>query len=273
MNAPANKQLMQHVFSELSKANSKPFLDSLADDVRWTITGTTGWSRTYDGKEAVLSDLLAPLFARFAGAYTATAHRIIAEDDLVVVEARGCVTTTAGLPYNNAYCWIYRIAEGKIKEITEYLDTELVTAALGQPGRSRDPSKPTFRLFNPDGLSTPRGYSHAVEIIGGKLVQIAGQVSLDPSGALVGENDFLAQVERVFKNLDTAVKAAGCTFADVVKLNCYCVESVKADQLPAFREIRDRFVNVEKPPVSTFVFVSRLVRPEWLIEIEATALV
>jgi hypothetical protein len=48
----------------------------------------------------------------------------------VVVEGRGQVTTKTGKPYDNSYCWIYRLADGKIKEITEYLDTELVTAAL-----------------------------------------------------------------------------------------------------------------------------------------------
>lgn len=256
---------MRSIFSELSKGNSKPFVENLADDVRWTIAGTTAWSKTYTGKQAVLTDLLEPLRAQFAGTYTAAAQRVIAEGDHVVVEGRGNVTTKAGKPYNNAYCWIYRIANSKIAEITEYLDTELVTAALGPPW------KQPFRLFNPPTLAAPRGYSHVAEINGGKFVYIAGQVSLDPSGTLVGENDFPAQVERVFLNLKAAVESAGGAFADVVKLNCFCVEKVPADALPFFREIRDRFVNIEKPPVSTFVFVSRLVRPEWLIEIEAMA--
>jgi len=53
------------------------------------------------------------------------------EDAFVVVEARGKATTTAGTPYDNEYCFIYRIEDGRIKEVTEYLDTELVTSALG----------------------------------------------------------------------------------------------------------------------------------------------
>lgn len=273
MGAADNKQLMQHIFSELSKGNSSPFIESLADDVHWTISGTTKWSKTFQGKHAVLTELLEPLGAQFAGRYTATAHRFIAEGDHVVVEGRGCVTTKAGIPYNNAYCWIYRIADGKMKEITEYLDTELVTAALGQPGEAPTSPDQCFRLFNPEGLSNPRGYSHVAEIRGGRLVYIAGQVSLDSSGALVGEGDFPAQVQCAFQNVETAVKAAGGAFADIVKLNYYCVEGVRGDQLPVLREIRDHFVNAEKTPVSTFVFVSRLVQPEWLIEIEATAVV
>ncbi len=130
MSAIENKQLMQYIFSELSKGNSKPFVENLADDMRWTITGTTKWSKTYDGKQSVLTELLQPLFAQFETQYTNTARRFIAEDDYVVVECRGQVTTKKGIPYNNTYCYVCRIAEGKIKELTEYLDTELVTAAL-----------------------------------------------------------------------------------------------------------------------------------------------
>jgi len=51
----------------------------------------------------------------------------------VVVEFRGRATTKAGKPYNNNYCWIYRIADGRLQELTEYLDTELVTAVLQDP--------------------------------------------------------------------------------------------------------------------------------------------
>jgi hypothetical protein len=132
MGAAENKQLMQNIFSELSKGNGKPFVESLAEDICWTIIGSTKWSGTYRGKQAVLNELLKPLFARFADQYTNTAHRFIAEDDYVVVECRGRVTTKSGAPYNNTYCWICRVADLKLQELTEYLDTELVTAALGE---------------------------------------------------------------------------------------------------------------------------------------------
>ena len=132
MGAPENKQLMQDVFAELSIGNSKPFLESLADDVQWTIVGTTSWSRTFQGKERVLAELLTPLRTRLVDRVRVTAHRFIAEGDHVVVEARGQSTTKAGRPYNNTYCWIYRFANGKVQELTEYLDTQLVEAALGE---------------------------------------------------------------------------------------------------------------------------------------------
>jgi len=131
MSASENKQLMQHIFAELSKGNSRPFVESMDDGFRWTVTGTTPWSKTYEGKQAVLTELFGALRARIAGNVRTTAQRFIAEDDLVVVEARGNNTTTAGNPYNNTYCFIFRIAGGKLQEVTEYLDTELVMAALG----------------------------------------------------------------------------------------------------------------------------------------------
>ena len=134
-------------------------------------------------------------------------------------------------------------------------------------------SVPQFRLFNPEGLPITLGYSHVAEITKGKIIYISGQVARDASGELVGEEDFRAQVEQVFQNVKTAVEAAGGTFASIVKLNYYCVDTVEPSHLPIVREIRDRFVNTENPPVSTFVVVRRLVRPEWLIEVEAVAVV
>ena len=67
--------------------------------------------------------------------------------------------------------------------------------------------------------------------------------------------------------------SSGGSFNDVVKLNFYCAESVDPAQIPAVREVRDKYVNTANPPTSTFVVVKRLVRPEWMIEVEAVAVV
>lgn len=131
-----------------------------------------------------------------------------------------------------------------------------------------------FKLFNPSTMAKPvAGFSNVAEVHGGKLVYTAGQVGLDPSGKLVGEGDFRAQIEQVFQNLKLAVEAGGGTFFDVIKLNYYLVDAVPLPQLTALREVRDRFVNTENPPASTLLFVSRLARPEWLVEAEAIAVV
>ncbi len=132
MTSTENKQLMQTVFAEFAKANSRPFVDAMADDFRWTISGTGRWSRTYE-KQAVLGELFPALRARIAGRIAMTASRFIAEDDYVVVEAHGSNVTKSGVPYNNSYCFVCRFAGGKLVELTEYMDTELATVALGDP--------------------------------------------------------------------------------------------------------------------------------------------
>ena len=134
MGPTENKQLLRHIFAELERGNSRPFVDSFADTVRWTVMGTTPWSRTYDGKAAVLGDLLRPLRERLVDAVRMTPTRFLADEDCVVVEARGEATTRSGKPYNNTYCWIFRLADGAVREITEYLDTELAATALGARG-------------------------------------------------------------------------------------------------------------------------------------------
>jgi enamine deaminase RidA (YjgF/YER057c/UK114 family) len=115
----------------------------------------------------------------------------------------------------------------------------------------------------------PVGYSHVAKSGGRPLAYIAGQASCDASGKLVGEGDFRAQVEQTFANLKLAVEAAGGAMSSVLKLNYYCVDSVAPAEQVAIRDVRDRYVNVAHPPASTFVVVSRLARPGWLIEIEA----
>lgn len=152
----------------------------------------------------------------------------------------------------------------------------LAAVAIFQVTKPAPQSKESFlfRIFNPDTLAKPTaGYSHIAEVTDGKLVYIAGQVAIDRSGNTVGKDDFRAQVQQVFENLKAAVEASGGDFHNIIKLNYYCSEAVDAAQVPVVREIRDKYVNTANPPVSTFVVVKRLVRPEWLIEVDAVAVV
>jgi len=140
-------------------------------------------------------------------------------------------------------------------------------SAKAQEGRA-------FRIFNPETMAKPTaGYSQVAEVDEGKIVYIAGQIALDKSGNLVGKDDLRAQVQQVFENLKAAVEASGGDFHNVIKLNYYCVASVDPAQMTVVREVRDKYVNTANPPTSTFVYVQRLVRPEWLIEVDAVAVV
>jgi enamine deaminase RidA (YjgF/YER057c/UK114 family)/quinol monooxygenase YgiN len=123
--------------------------------------------------------------------------------------------------------------------------------------------------MNPEGLSTPTGYSHVVSARGGRTVYIAGQVAFDAQGRLVGAGDLAAQTRQVFTNLDVALKAAGATFANVVKTNYYMRD---ASQVAVVRDIRSKYFTRELP-ASTLIEVPRLANPDFLIEIEVIAVV
>jgi enamine deaminase RidA (YjgF/YER057c/UK114 family) len=116
----------------------------------------------------------------------------------------------------------------------------------------------------------PAGYSHVVEVRGGRTLYIAGQLALDKEGNLVGRGDFRAQVKQVFENLKARLAEGGATFKDVVKLNYYLTD---ASDLQALRDTRNSYINTEAPPASTLVVVKQLVREEYLLEVEAIAVV
>jgi enamine deaminase RidA (YjgF/YER057c/UK114 family) len=128
------------------------------------------------------------------------------------------------------------------------------------------------QFLNPPGLCPTNGWTHVVTSSGGKTIHVSGQVSVDERGQVVGKGDLKAQTEQTFANLDVALKAAGASFADVVKMNLYVV-GLKPDMVPQIRDVRTHHVSRESPPASTLVGVSALVGEDWLIEIEVVAVV
>ena len=125
--------------------------------------------------------------------------------------------------------------------------------------------------INPKGLAAPHGYTHVVTGQG-KMVFISGQVSMDAQGHLVGKDDLRAQTKQVFENLKTALAAAGATFNDVTKITWY-VRGYDPKDLTTLREVRDAYVNKDNPPASTLVGVSSLFQPDYLLEVDAVAVV
>jgi len=123
-------------------------------------------------------------------------------------------------------------------------------------------------LAAPPGLAPGPGYSHVVTG-SGRMVFVSGQVALDEQGNLVGPGDIAAQTEQVFANLGRALEAAGAGFEQVVKLNYYLTD---VGGLATIRAIRDRHLPADRP-ASTLVEVKGLFRPEFLIEVEAVAIV
>ena len=136
MSAAENKQLLKTAFDAWGTGDIRPLVAAMADDVTWTDSGHNSWSGSFRGKDSVRRDLLGPLGAQFEGTYTSTASRFVAEDDVVVVETQGSVATKAGARYDNKYCFVFRVEDGRIREITEYMDTQLVAEVLTEPARA-----------------------------------------------------------------------------------------------------------------------------------------
>src|SRR3954447_16605284 len=101
---------------------------------------------------------------------------------------------------------------------------------------SREP--PSIRRINPPELGDPPGYSQIVDISASRLVFIAGQTALDRDGNVVGKHDFGTQAEQVFENLGVALRASGCTAANLVKLTVFLTDM---DNLARYRAARNRF--------------------------------
>lgn len=130
MGIAENKQIIRDLYDANNRGDVEGFLAYLADDVRWTNIGSTPFSGSFKGKENLAAKLLGPLFSRLKSGITATIDNVVAEGDFVVVQLRGQAETTAGTPYNNTYCHILRIEGGKIREVTEFFDTDLANRVL-----------------------------------------------------------------------------------------------------------------------------------------------
>ena len=125
------------------------------------------------------------------------------------------------------------------------------------------------RFSNPKTLAAPPGYSYVVEAAGpGRIIYFAGQLGVDIENKWVGA-DFRTQCHAAFDNMTKALKAAGASWDEVVKINNYLVDIER--NMAAFREVRDSFLNRKAPPASTTIGVPALARPGGLFEIEAVA--
>jgi len=120
--------------------------------------------------------------------------------------------------------------------------------------------------INPEGMTQPTAYTHVVRF--DRLLFIAGQVSTDGDGNVIGAGDMRAQVRQVHENLKAVLASQGADFGDVTKITIYTTD------IDAFREsadIRSEYWS-EGAPASTLVQIDRLARPVFLVEIEATAI-
>lgn len=127
------------------------------------------------------------------------------------------------------------------------------------------------RMINPPELAEPRGFTHGIEVEGGRLLLLGGQDASDASGQIVAPDDIVAQYSQVINNLRAVVTAAGGELTDIVKLNVYVTD--RAAYRARLREIghvhRSHFGNYY--PAMAFFEVKSLFQDEALIEMEGVA--
>ena len=126
--------------------------------------------------------------------------------------------------------------------------------------------------INPNSLfsSLPHGFSQVVIASGRKMVFVSGQTAWDAGKNIVGGHSVLEQARQAFRNLEKAMEAADGTLKDIVALRIYVVD-YQAESGTAVGTALREFFSSENPPASTWIGVSALVDPKFLIEIEATA--
>jgi uncharacterized protein len=127
----SQQKISEQVFADSASRSGTTFADNLAEDAIWVVTGQYSWSHEFRGREAIQNGLMGHFRSFFAERPRTVAFNFIADGDYVAVEARGDNVTKAGLRYDNQYCLVFRIENGKIKQIKEYCDSTLVERVLG----------------------------------------------------------------------------------------------------------------------------------------------
>ena len=131
MGIAENKQVVLDFYEAGARGDMDACFALLADDVTWTNIGSTNFSGTYIGKQAIAEDLLGPLFGQLKAGISSQIERLTAEGDIVVAQTSGTAETMNGTPYNNTYCQVIRIHDGQITDVKEYMDTALIDSVFG----------------------------------------------------------------------------------------------------------------------------------------------
>jgi len=128
----------------------------------------------------------------------------------------------------------------------------------------------TVERYCAKGVFDPPTYSQAVKVTGAQTILfLAGQVAYDDKGNPAHRGDFAGQARVVFQAVKAQVEAGGGTIQSIVKVNTYLTDiRHRADLMP----VREEFFG-KKTPASTLVAVAALAHPDWLIEVEAIAVV
>lgn len=139
MNDTDNEAVLRDVFERMARGDVAAMSEAMADEAGWTFPGVWRWAGTWSPKSVALDELLRPLMKQFV-TYSSRADSILSAGEFVVVRAHATATTVRGDDYPQFYCYLFRMRQGKILEVIEYCDTDLVERVLEPP--ARPPSRP-----------------------------------------------------------------------------------------------------------------------------------
>ncbi len=127
------QQLIADAFAAWQGGDAQAVFRLMADDLEWTIIGSTAISGSYKSKREFLDMVNASLMPHLAGPLQPTLHRIFADGDTVAAQFTSRAPTHGGADYEQAYCWVMDVKDGRISRGTAYLDTALIDRVLAQP--------------------------------------------------------------------------------------------------------------------------------------------
>lgn len=131
MDSESNKNVVLQAYAALNAGDAAGYFGRMTDDVQVTYFGSHRFSRTFRGKADIMQNFVPPLLERLEGSIKLHVTNAMAEGNQVVVEAQGEARTKDGREYNNLYCILLKLKDGKIVEIREYMDTDLTKSIFG----------------------------------------------------------------------------------------------------------------------------------------------
>ena len=150
--------------------------------------------------------------------------------------------------------------------------TSILFAAEDEKNKMKGDDTMKKVYINPDNMVKPRGYSHAVSVSGNyKTIYIGGQNAIDQNGNLIGKNSFKEQTEQVLINIEKILEHANAKIEDIIKLNIHILSG--QNPIEGFEVFQKRWGMIKDLPIVTVIFVAGLGNPDWLVEIDAIAVV
>ena len=129
-----------------------------------------------------------------------------------------------------------------------------------------------IKHINPENMAKPRGYSHAISVTGNhKTIYIGGQNAIDENGVVVGKGSLKLQTEQVLANIAKILETTGATFENIVKFNIHILHGQNPQD--GFAAFQERWKGSDNFPAITVLFVAGLGNPDWLVEIDAIAVI